>query len=376
MSTLFSHFFTKNNEIRPQEADFTEVLESIALKPKMLYFYGKMPENWLKPGCKRVTERPKTIAIVGTRKPTKYGENIAYKLAYEAARRGAVVVSGLAYGIDSVAHRAALDAGGVTVAVLGTPIDQIYPRPHRPLAAEIIEKGGCVLSELPPGAQIGDEYTVREQVEDGYLAEQLRNEHSVGRMGDECLVNQVRDGYLTGQYNDDLDMRAQEFRDGERLVRLKYYPKTCFLQRNRLISGLADVVVIPEAAERSGSLNTAAHALEQGKEIFAVPGDITRPLSQGCNRLIRQGATPMLGINDVLEVLFPPKHQKLTQATLIMGDTEAETMILRLIAAGLQDGEQIVQQSSLSVAEFNQTMTLLEIKNRVVALGANQWALR
>lgn len=337
MSILFSQNLSKNNEIAPQEANFTEVLASIAVKPKMLYFYGKMPENRQKEGCKKVKERPKTVAIVGSRKPTKYGETIAYKLAYEAAQRGAVVVSGLAYGIDSVAHRAALDAGGETVAVLGTPIDQIYPRSHRPLAAEIVEKGGCVMSELPPGAQIGDEYLVQEQTE-----------------------------------------------DGERLSRVKYHPKSCFLQRNRLIAGLADVVVIPEAAERSGSLNTAAHALEQGREIFAVPGDITRPLSQGCNSLIRQGATPMLGVNDVLEVLFPPeRRKKLTQAELLLGDNTtllgdslAETAILRSLAMGMSDGAEISAQTSLSVAEFNQAITLLELKNRVVALGANRWTLK
>lgn len=338
MSILFSQNLLKNNEILPQEAEFTEVLNSIAVKPKILYLYGSLPENRLKLGCKKLKIRPKSIAIVGSRKPTKYGKNIAYRLAYEAARRGAVVVSGLAYGIDSVAHRAALDAGGVTVAVLGTPIDQIYPRPHRPLAAEIVEKGGCVLSELPPGAS--------------------------------------------------------------------FYPKTSFLKRNRIISGLADVVVIPEAAERSGSLNTAAHALEQGREVFAVPGDITRPLSQGCNRLIRQGATPMLEINDVLEVLFPTPRRKITQTTLPIGDSPVETKILQLLASGVQDGEQIMQGikielakssadksagetavsvdngikqqevNSLTVAEFNQAITLLEIKNRVVALGANQWMLR
>jgi DNA processing protein len=338
MSILFSQNLLKNNEILPQEAEFTEVLNSIAVKPKILYLYGYLPENRLKLGCKKLKIRPKSIAIVGSRKPTKYGENIAYRLAYEAARRGAVVVSGLAYGIDSVAHRAALDAGGVTVAVLGTPIDQIYPRPHRPLAAEIVEKGGCVLSELPPGAS--------------------------------------------------------------------FYPKTSFLKRNRIISGLADVVVIPEAAERSGSLNTAAHALEQGREVFAVPGDITRPLSRGCNRLIRQGATPMLEIDDVLEVLFPTPRRKITQTTLPIGDSPVETKILQLLASGVQDGEQIMQGikielakssadksagetavsvdngikqqevNSLTVAEFNQAITLLEIKNRVVALGANQWMLR
>ena len=313
MSTLFSHFFAKNNEIRPQEADFTEVLASIAVTPKMLYFYGKMPENRLKPGCKRATERPKTIAIVGSRKPSKYGESIAYKLAYEAAKAGAVVVSGLAFGIDAVAHRGALDAGGVTVAVLGTAIDQIYPAAHQGLAEEIIEKGGMIMSEVAPGVRF------RWQID----------------------------------------------------------AKKCFLERNRLISGLSDIVVIPEAAERSGSLNTAAHALEQGREVFAVPGDITRPLSQGCNRLIRQGATPLLGINDALDVLFPPKRKvKLAQTALSVGDSPAETAILQLLAAGIRDGEHIMAQSGLNVAEFSQTLTLLEIKNRVLALGANQWMLK
>ena len=113
MSILFSQNLLKNNEILPQEAEFTEVLNSIAVKPKILYLYGSLPENRLKLGCKKLKIRPKSIAIVGSRKPTKYGENIAYRLAYEAARRGAVVVSGLAYGIDSVAHRAGRgDCGG------------------------------------------------------------------------------------------------------------------------------------------------------------------------------------------------------------------------------------------------------------------------
>jgi len=308
MSILFSHFLSKNNEIRPQEADFTEVLSTIAVMPKKLYFYGKLPENQLKSGCKKTKIRPKTLAVVGTRKPTKYGEEVAYKLAYAAAKRGAVVVSGLAYGIDSIAHRAVLDAGGITVAVLGTPIDYIYPKAHYRLAEEIVEKGGAVMSELAPGA---------------------------------------------------------EFR-----------AKTCFLQRNRLISGLSDVVVIPEAAERSGSLNTAAHALEQGREVFAVPGDITRPMSKGCNRLILQGATPYLEPEDVLNLLFPaPKRRKLAQ-TELLGDTDEETAILALLRAGVQQGEEILAKVGLTAATFNQTITMLEIKGRVKALGCNRWTLR
>lgn len=318
MSTLFSQKTLKNNEIRPQEADFTEVLDTIALTPKKLYFYGKMPENRLKLGTKRTYERPKSLAIVGTRRPTKYGEEIAYKLAFEAAKRGAVVVSGLAYGIDSVAHRGALDAGGVTVAVLGTPIDEIYPRTHVGLAERIIEMGGCVMSEVPAGTETGEEYVP-------------------GR---------------------------------------RYYQKTCFLERNRIISGLADIVVIPEAAERSGSLNTAAHALEQGREVFAVPGDIGRPLSRGCNRLIKQGATPYLEPEDVLNLLFPSqRRRKSAQAELLFGDTEIETSLLRVLAAGVRDGEEILSRGEVSTRDFNQAMTMLEIKGRVKALGANQWML-
>ncbi len=298
MSTLFSHFLLKNNEISPQEADFTEVLGTIALTPKRLYFYGRMPEK-----------RVKSVAVVGTRKPTEYGVNIAKKLAYDCAKRGAVVVSGLAYGIDSIAHRGALEAGGVTVAVLGTPIDYIYPRRHLGLAAEIVEKGGVVMSERAPGAE--------------------------------------------------------------------FHAKTCFLERNRIIAGLADVVVIVEAAERSGSLNTAAHALEQGKEIFAVPGDISRPTSRGCNCLLKQGAVPYLEPADVLDVLFPPvRKKKSRQMQLLVGDTEAETVVLQCLAQGVEAGEEILAWTGMEVSEFNRTVMMLEIKGRVHALGLNKWRLR
>ena len=155
----------------------------------------------------------------------------------------------------------------------------------------------------------------------------------------------------------------------------KFYPKVSFLERNRLISGLADVVVIPEAAERSGSLNTAAHALEQGREVFAAPGDITRPMSRGCNRLIMQGATPYLGVDDVLNFLFPPNRKSRRQATLLFGDTEEETRILRLVEAGCTDGEVLINELAWSAAEFNRTVMMLEIKGRLKAMGCNQWCL-
>ncbi|MBR3168969.1 DNA-protecting protein DprA [Candidatus Saccharibacteria bacterium] len=339
MSTLFTHFFDKINQISPLEANFTEVLESIALKPKMLYFYGKMPENMSKnaqkdtpksPILATTDSRPKTVAIVGSRHNTKYGEEVAYHLAYELGKYGVVVVSGLAFGIDSIAHRGCLDAGGVTAAVLGTRINDIYPKSHLPLAQEIINKNGVILSEYAP----------KELINTAPLA--------------------------PGEYIDKATNR--------RLV----HQYSSFLYRNRIISGLSDIVVVVEAAKKSGSLNTATHALEQGKEVFAVPGNITNPYSQGCNKLISQGAFPYTEPNDILKLLFPDNfiknHQKALKNNLF-GDNDVETAILTSIARGIRSGEEIMQKVKLPPEIFNQTITLLEIKNRVHSLGMNQWSL-
>ena len=345
MSTLFSHFFTKINQISPLEANFTEVLSTIALTPKTLYFYGKMPENMVKTpkstknkqhktsqksSVKNRTERPKVVAIVGARHNTRYGEEVAYKMAYELAKRGVIIVSGMAFGIDSIAHRGCLDADGITVAVLGTPIDHIYPTQHKPLAREIVEKGGAVISEYAP-------------------------RHTSPKVP-----------LAPGEYVDKIT--------GERLIE----PKVSFLHRNRLVSGLADIVVVVEAAEKSGSLNTAAHALEQGKEVFAVPGNITNPYSQGCNKLIRQGANPYTEPGDLLRLFFPEayaKKPKKSTQTLLFGDTDEETAILQALAQGLRAGEDIMKALNMPAATFNQTMTLLEIKGAVRSLGANNWSL-
>ena len=327
MSTLFSHFSTKINQIAPLEHDFTEVLEPIALKPKTLYFCGKLPQNMSKNGKNL---RPKTVAIVGSRHNTKYGEEVAYQLAYELAKHGVIIVSGLAFGIDSIAHRGCLDAGGTTIAVLGTPINQIYPRSHLPLAEEILKTGGAILSEYPPRTK---------EYQDAPLA--------------------------PGEYYSESGKRTQD-------------PKGSFLHRNRLIAGLSDVVVVVEAAEQSGSLNTATHALNQGKDVFAVPGNITSPYSQGCNKLIKQGATPYTEPKDVLELLFPEeylkKHKKLRQASLF-GDTDVETKILQALASGLRSGEEIMASTKLPPEVFNEAVTMLEIKSRIRALGMNNWSL-
>ena len=302
MSTLFTHFFDKINTISPLEAKFTEGLASIALMPKTLYFYGKIPQNMAK--------RPPVVAIVGSRHNTRYGEEVAYKLAYELGKRGVIVVSGLAYGIDSIGHRGCLDAGGTTIAVLGTPIDEIYPREHKNLAKEIIEKNGAIISEYAPGAKV--------------------------------------------------------------------YPKVSFLERNRIISGLSDIVVVVEAAERSGSLNTATHALEQGKEVYAVPGNISSPYSQGCNKLIQQGATPYTEPDDILRMIFPEeyiKRRKKAKKQGLIGDNDVETAILSSLAEGLRSGDEIMRKSKLPPEVFNQSITMLEIKGRIRSLGMNNWGL-
>ncbi len=307
MSTPFAHFFAKINQISPLENNFTEVLSSIVLMPKTLYFRGKIPENVSKNGKQM---RPKAVAIVGSRHNTKYGEEIAYRLAFELAKKGVIIISGLAYGIDTISHQGCLDAGGTTIAVLGTPIDDICPKAHIRTAKRIVEQNGAIISEYAPGSTV--------------------------------------------------------------------FAKTSFLERNRIISGLSDAVVVVEAAERSGSLNTATHALAQGKEVFAVPGNITSPYSQGCNKLIKQGAIPLTETDDILRELFPEdylrRNKRLYQQKLF-GDTDVETKIIQSIAGGKRMGEDIAKETHLPPELFNETITILEIKGRVRSLGFNNWAL-
>ena len=319
----------KINQISPLDHIFTSQLDGIALMPKTLYYYGELPSTPVSTPVATRSTRTKTkapapdrlrrVAIIGARKNTSYGAEIAFQIAKQLAERGVVIISGLALGIDSIAHRGALAArDGRTVAVLGTAINQIHPRAHADLAREIVERGGAVLSEYPSGTP--------------------------------------------------------------------FYPAR-FLERNRLISGLADAVSVVEANLHSGSLNTAAHAVNQGRELFAVPGDLTRPLSAGTNQLLAQGAHPYTGLDDFLKLVYPellPKPTKKTARTTSeatpTGDTPAETTILRLLASGLRDGEELLARAATELAGFdaslfNQTITLLEIKGTVRSLGANRWSL-
>lgn len=280
-----------------QAHPFTQRLADIARPPRRLCYLGQLPDR----------QQP-VVAIVGSRKPTGYGKDVTQWLASALARRGCVIVSGLALGVDCIAQQAALDAGGTVVGVVTSELPDITPHSNRPLAERIIQHGGTILSEWMRG-------------------------------------------------------------DG---IRIK---KWSFLERNRLVSGLADAVIITEAAARSGTLNTAAHALSQGRDVFVVPGNITSPLSAGCNALIKQGAQPITDPRDVLESFrqFTLDEQP-QQATLPLSNTPAEATILQLLSSGVRDGEQLQQQSGLSPADFATALTMLEMNGLIKPLGANNWA--
>lgn len=285
----------KINHTTPDKQNFLQILDSIAVPPKKLYYIGELPQ-----------ERKPTVAIVGTRKPTAYGKEVTTHIAGALAAKGVVIISGLALGVDGLAHRAALEANGTTLAVLGNGLGEVYPSSHRELAKQILAKGGALISEYEPSRP--------------------------------ALPHQ-------------------------------------FLERNRLVSGLADAIIITEAAARSGTLNTAAHALEQGKDIYVVPGNITSPMSAGCNRLLEQGARPLLSVDDLLNDLVP-ENDSAEQTMIPLGDTKLERDIIAAIIDGMRDGDSLIEKCGVDPAEFNVAITMLEINGVVRALGNNQWRLR
>ena len=294
MSTLFYNFM-EIFQINLSDYNYLRDLPHIPDPPKKLFIRGKLP-----------AKRVKTVAIVGTRKPSAYGREIATKIASECAKNSIVVVSGLALGIDSIAHRAAIDSGGKTIAILANGVDKIYPRSHEDLGQKILQTNGAILSEYPNNTP------------------------------------------------------ARPWQ---------------FLARNRIVSGLADAVVIIEAASRSGTLSTANHALDQGKEIFAVPGNITSPLSAGCNQLIKNGANPLTSVEDLLDFLIPDRFEKQTQ--LFKGDTREENVILEFLSKnGTTSSDVIIKQTKLSASEFNQAITMLELKGLALNNGGEKWSLK
>lgn len=198
--------------------EYPSLLEHIPDPPQQLYVRGTIPAAPM-------------VAVVGSRRATSYGLAVARRLGRQLAERGLCVVSGLARGVDGEAHRGALEAGGLTIAVLAAGLDAIYPPEHRDLA-EAITTSGALVTEMPEGT-----------------------------------------APLPGR----------------------------FPIRNRLVSGLSRGVVVVEAAQRSGALITARLALEQGREVFAVPGCIDNPLTEGTHALLRDGAKLVTGVDDVIE---------------------------------------------------------------------------
>lgn len=286
------------NRITPDEHIFSQRLEHIANPPKSLCYMGKLPE----------TGAP-VVSIVGSRKPSAYGKEVTERLATDLAKAGCVIVSGLALGVDCIAQKAAIEAGGIVVAVVPNELPDISPRTNYQLAMDIIKQGGAVISEW--------------------------------MKGDNKIVN-----------------------------------RWSFLERNRLVSGLADGIIITEAAERSGTLNTASHALNQGRDLFVVPGNITSPLSAGCNTLLKQGAYLVTDADDVLSIIAPEKLQKDNGQELVVSATIEEGIIIKLISEGLRDGDEIQQKSGLSASDFATALTMLEINGAIKPLGANNWTLR
>lgn len=286
------------NRIRPDEHNFTQRLASIANPPKSLCFMGNLPDSGAP-----------VVAIVGSRKPSAYGREVTEQLASDLAKAGCIIVSGLALGIDGIAQKAALEAGGTVIGVIPNELPDISPQTNYKLAMNIIKNGGAILSEWQKG-----------------------------------------DGKVVNRWS--------------------------FLERNRLVSGLADAVIITEAAERSGTLNTAAHALSQGRDVFAVPGNITSPLSAGCNALLKQGAYPATEAKDILQIIAPEQLKKSDQSQLPLGSSPEETIIINLIASGVRSGDQLQQQSGLSASNFSTALTMLEINGVIKPLGANNWMLK
>ncbi len=284
----------KVNSLKRDDSDFPDILRQIPSPPEELFWLGTHPNALL--------NQPR-VAIVGSRKVTGYGRQVTHQIAGELARTGVIIISGLALGVDSIAHLAALDAGGLTIAVLPTGLDQIYPASHLNLARQIAASGGCLISEYPPGTEA--------------------------------------------------------------------FPSN-FIARNRLVSGLADVLLITEAAKDSGTMHTAGFALEQGRTVMAVPGNILVPSSEGCNNLIKSGAVPVTGASDVFFALGLDPHAP--KQTKIFRGSDNEQKIFDLIGRGIVDQENLTAAARLDSPALSAALTMLEINGYIRSEGGS-WTL-
>ncbi|HEY5866008.1 MAG TPA: DNA-processing protein DprA [Candidatus Tectomicrobia bacterium] len=277
-----------------EDADYPETLRWIPEPPLVLYVWGALRH-----------EDCLAVAVVGSRKPSPYGQLAAQRLSTELAQYGFTVVSGLARGVDSLAHHGALQAGGRTIAVLGSGINVVYPPEHRRLY-EAIRNQGAVVSEFP------------------------------------------------------FDTKPDRWN---------------FPRRNRIISGLALGTLVVEASDQSGSLHTARHALEQGREVFAVPGRIDLPSSRGTNNLIKRGAKLVEGLEDILEEFPAAVRLAMRQRGTALRSTDAppmptdltpdEARVLGLIQSEEIHIEAIIHASQLPAQAVASILLTLELRGLV-----------
>jgi DNA processing protein len=284
----------KVNALTCEDPGYPARLKEIYDYPPVLYVRGSLPAG----------DEP-CLAIVGTRRPTIYGRQVAEEIVSDLARSGVTIISGLARGIDSVGHRAALDAGGKTVAVFGSGLDIVYPAENARLAQAIMEHGALV-SEYPLG--------VKPKAEN-------------------------------------------------------------FPLRNRIMSGLSLGVLVVEAGERSGALITADQAVQQNREVFAVPGSILSPASQGTNRLIQEGAKLVRNYADILQELNLTIVVQQAEMKDFSPANEIESAILRQLSSEPSHIDEICRRSGLTMPEVSSTLAMLELKGIAKQAGNMNYVL-
>ncbi|MFQ6026915.1 MAG: DNA-processing protein DprA, partial [Dehalococcoidia bacterium] len=276
-------------------SDYPPRLKEISNAPPVLYYKGQL-----------LASDERSVAVVGSRSPTTYGREAGTALTGDLARNGITIVSGLALGIDGIAHRAALDQGGRTIAVVANGLDLVYPRDHTKLSQQI-EEQGALISELPLGVRP--------------------------------------------------DSRS-------------------FPRRNRLVSGMTLGTLVVEAGETSGARWTVQHALEQGREVFCVPGSIFSPVSRLTNRLIQEGAKLASSYTDILEelnlsVVARQIEMRLSQDWPLVspGDSDGESSLLNCIDHEPIHIDEIRRQVSLPIESVSSLLTMLELKGQVRQVG-------
>jgi len=280
------------DRLTPDMPEFPPLLAEIPCAPKELYYRGRLPSP----------DAP-SIAIVGTRRATPQGKNIAREFADVLARRKIMIVSGLAFGVDAAAHEGCLDAGGITIAVLPCGLDRIYPRSNVRLAERILENGGALVSEYPPGTE------------------------------------------------------ALPYR---------------FLERNRIVSGLARGVLVIEAPERSGALVTARFAGEQSRDCFVIPGPINHPNFIGSHELIRKGAELVTKPEDILEAMGITTETTNTEETtetlkkrFQLSDDEVKIFDHLTSARTAVEIDKIMRTVNLQPQAANIALTMLLVKGLI-----------